>query len=66
MNGFQVGPVDLKIEKTVEDQKRVKESDVFGPQMKKKTKPKKPKTKPKKPKEEPKKPKTQPKKKSPY
>lgn len=50
---YKIGSLDLKVEKVVEDEKKVKESDVFGKvrkdeeKKKKKPKPKRPKPKPK-------------------
>ena len=38
---FKCEPKDIKFEKTIEDDKRVKEKDVFGKQSKQNTKPKK-------------------------
>ena len=58
MNNFKVEPVDLNIEKTVEDEKRVTEKEVFGMKTKTDKRTKKKKKEPKKPK----KPKPQPKK----
>ncbi len=42
---YKIGAVDLKVEKVVEDEKKVKESDVFG--KKKSSKAKQTKRKPK-------------------
>jgi len=52
---YKIGAVDLKVEKVVEDEKKVKESDVFGKVRKdeEKKKKKKPKPKPKRPKPRP-------------
>ena len=55
---YKIGAVDLKVEKVVEDEKKAKESDVFGKirHVKKdedKKKKKKPKPKPKQPKPRP-------------
>lgn len=52
---YKTGSVDLKVEKVVKDEKKVKESDVFGKVRKdeEKKKKKKPKPKPKRPKPRP-------------
>jgi len=62
MNNFKVEPVDLKFEKTIEDDKRVTEKEVFGMKTKTDKRTKKKKKEPKKPKPQPKKPKPQPRK----